>query len=275
MWSDLPQRIATIGIGIPILLLIWSHDVTRWIFFLGLHGALVVEYVRLTRIPTHWGVYFGIVAFILLQTSNGEIFALTWVGSTALLALLQARRTTAEPTGNGSISTMEAIITGWIWIVIPCRSLLYISDKGFQSVVTLLLTAWNADTGALVVGRSLASTPLHWLRHISPNKTLPGLVGALIGGTLTYNYLMSAIWQWSGEPPVSSRWIDGIILSSLGILGDLFESSLKRKYNQKDSSRLLPGHGGVLDRFDSVMMAALYYHILLLQDDDIGARIST
>lgn len=262
MWSDLPQRLATICIGVPILLVFWSHDVTRWIFFQGLHMALAVEYVRLTKIPWLYGVSFGVASLILLHVPTMELFLLVWVTFTALLALVQAGH--AKTTSAYS----EAITVGWIWIVIPCRSLLYISNTGFRHVVTLLLTAWNADTGALIVGRAVASQPMKMLRYISPKKTLPGLIGAVFGGVMTYVCLMDARWRWLGDPPtnrpgIPPAWVNGVALSLLGILGDLFESSLKRKYQQKDSSKLLPGHGGILDRFDSVMMAALYYHVIL------------
>jgi len=179
-----------------------------------------------------------------------------------------------------SPSTILASCAGFLLITAPNRTWLVVS-KDFHATVSLLLTVWNADTGALVAGRvgTLAQTNLPrplWLQTISPAKSVEGLIGGLLGGSLTY---WSLPWFWSmihyyklapNQETVSivdslssnQRFCIGILLSIAAVLGDLWESSLKRAFQVKDSGKLLPGHGGVLDRFDSSLLAVVLYQYL-------------
>jgi phosphatidate cytidylyltransferase len=133
-----------------------------------------------------------------------------------------------------------------------------------KHALSLLLICWNCDTGALIVGRItkpyLPTQPL-WLANISPSKSLAGMVGGLGLGTLTAVTIPS-LWRLVGfyeTIPAFSATL-GVQLSVLAILGDLVESAIKRQSNQKDSSSLLPGHGGILDRFDSSFFAVVAYY---------------
>jgi phosphatidate cytidylyltransferase len=95
---------------------------------------------------------------------------------------------------------------------------------------------------------------------ISPKKTIEGAVGGFIGGTL----LMVALGAWwLPGVPAPARVLLGLAIVGLGIIGDLFESMLKRAAAVKDSSSLIPGHGGVLDRIDALLLAAPVYVAVL------------
>jgi CDP-diglyceride synthetase len=172
--------------------------------------------------------------------------------------------------------------------------------SGFRPTVSLLFTVWNCDTGALVVGRifgqkyvadqatgrSLTRVLRHWLYYVSPTKSLEGLCGGIVAGILTYVYFLPRFWylielyriptgstttpfvesdfdQCGNENVWFAFWI-GCVLSSSSILGDMLESSLKRLYHCKDSGRVLPGHGGIYDRFDSSLIAIVIYHFCFL-----------
>jgi phosphatidate cytidylyltransferase len=115
----------------------------------------------------------------------------------------------------------------------------------WQRAMLPLLLVWSSDTFAYLSGRWLGKTPLY--PSLSPKKTIEGFIGgtvltAALGAVLCY------VWDLSG--PVSGL-ILGLAVSTFGTAGDLFESALKRNAGVKDSGNLIPGHGGVLDRFDA------------------------
>ena len=108
-------------------------------------------------------------------------------------------------------------------------------------------------TGRLAGRRPLAPT-------ISPRKTVEGALGGLVFGALVLAIV--GAW-WLPRVPIALRALVGVTIVALGITGDLFESMLKRSAGVKDSSALIPGHGGVLDRIDALLFAAPVYYIVL------------
>jgi phosphatidate cytidylyltransferase len=121
------------------------------------------------------------------------------------------------------------------------------ADRGW--VLLLVLGVWSFDTGAFLVGRTFGRR--RFLTHISPKKSVEGVVGGVVVCTLV---AIGGLWAL-GESPLG-----GLVLGpALGLTaqaGDLAESMLKRAAGAKDSSTLIPGHGGVLDRIDSFLFAA-------------------
>jgi phosphatidate cytidylyltransferase len=125
----------------------------------------------------------------------------------------------------------------------------------------LLLVTWAADTAAYYVGtlygrRRLAPT-------ISPKKTVEGLAGGLIGATIA---AFVARWTFVPEFSVFDTVVLAVLLTLVGLWGDLVESAIKRGAGVKDSGGLLPGHGGMLDRLDSLLFAApaFYYYVAFM-----------
>jgi len=130
---------------------------------------------------------------------------------------------------------------------------------GAQWVFFLLMTVWAGDTCAYFVGTLIGKHRLY--PQISPKKTVEGLLGGLAGSMVVAGLLRVLFLKnlpWSHTPILASS----ILL--LGQIGDLGESMIKRAVNAKDSSGLIPGHGGVLDRLDSFLFSApfLYYYVL-------------
>ena len=129
---------------------------------------------------------------------------------------------------------------------------------GGHLVVLLLLTAWLADTGGYFAGKALGKRKLY--PDVSPNKTWAGSIGGTlcsIGGGVAFKMFLLT------EMP----WMDILILTGIGSvigqLGDLAESMIKRSVGVKDSGAILPGHGGMLDRIDAVLMIAPFYYLYL------------
>lgn len=128
---------------------------------------------------------------------------------------------------------------------------------GIEFVVYALIVIWMTDTGAYFIGRKIGKRKL-W-PEISPNKTVEGFLGGIFSAIL-----FACIFQYF--VPVANSYIILIIVtvvaSIAGQLGDLVESALKRHYDVKDSGKLLPGHGGILDRFDSLLFVLPLLHFL-------------
>lgn len=128
---------------------------------------------------------------------------------------------------------------------------------GLGMLMYLLLTVWSTDSGAYLVGRKIGKTKL--APQISPNKTWEGS----IGGTIVA-IIVGIIFSVTGliHYGILATILMTLFLSIAGQLGDLVESSLKRYYGVKDSGRILPGHGGILDRFDSLLLVLPMAYLL-------------
>jgi phosphatidate cytidylyltransferase len=116
-------------------------------------------------------------------------------------------------------------------------------------ILLLVLTVWAYDTGAYFAGSRFGRE--RFLQHISPSKTYAGLVGGIVAATVVAGMMAVGL----GEPPLQAV-ILGPLIGLTAQAGDLAESMLKRAAGAKDSSRLIPGHGGILDRIDSFLFAA-------------------
>lgn len=128
---------------------------------------------------------------------------------------------------------------------------------GLEFVIFILLVVWTTDSGAYFVGRKLGKHKL-W-PEISPKKTIEGSVGGVVIAVI-FAVIMQLIY------PFASSWTQliavTIIASIIGQMGDLVESAIKRHYGVKDSGNILPGHGGILDRFDSLLFAVPLLHFV-------------
>lgn len=152
-----------------------------------------------------------------------------------------------------------AMLLPMIYVGLPLGAMAAIRrDQGAWVLLLLIATTIVSDTAQYYGGRTMGKRPL--APRISPKKTIEGAVsGVIVGGLvlpLAGGLLLPAVPAWV-------LWIVGLTLVGLGIVGDLFESLLKRSVGVKDSSALIPGHGGVLDRVDSLLFAAPFYYAFL------------
>lgn len=145
------------------------------------------------------------------------------------------------------------------YIGLPLGALAAVRISGGREAVLLLLaTIVVSDSAQYYTGRALGRRPL--APSISPNKTLEGAIGGLVFGTAAMAAGGQVVFPGT---PLPLLLLVGATISALGIVGDLFESLLKRSAGMKDSGALIPGHGGVLDRIDSWLFAAPVYYVFV------------
>ncbi len=152
-----------------------------------------------------------------------------------------------------------AVALAVVYVALPLAALIELRVHGGpEAVFLLMLTIMVSDTAQYYTGRSLGRRPL--APRISPKKTIEGAVGGFVVATAMFAIV--GAW-WAPTIPTAARVGLGLVLVALGIAGDLFESFLKRRAGVKDSSHLIPGHGGVLDRIDALLFAAPAYYAAL------------
>jgi len=161
--------------------------------------------------------------------------------------------------GPAAMATVSVSLLPSIYLALPIAALVAIRVNGGPAPLFLLmLTIIVSDTAQYYAGRAFGTRPL--APAISPKKTVEGAVGGFLFGALTLAFV--GHW-WLAGVPVAMRALVGLAVVALGIAGDLFESMLKRSAGVKDSSSLIPGHGGILDRIDALLFAAPVYYIVL------------
>lgn len=208
--------------------------------------------------------------YVLVQTTAGQGFlAVACFGCVyafALAALNVFHR--GESTVRGTAVCLFAMLyCGLLSCVLSAVN--HIADNSVAAILTLFLSVMFTDSGAFLVGILFKRwLPYRLAPRVSPNKTVVGAAGGVLGGMLGavaayfihygLGKVLSAplVYEGAVHPAVVFMLI-GLTLSLFAQIGDLFESAIKRECGIKDTGRLLPGHGGVLDRFDSMLFCGV------------------
>ena len=161
--------------------------------------------------------------------------------------------------GGNTLATISAAFFPSLYLALPIGSMVAIRESaGPAPLFLLMITVIVSDTGQYYTGRLVGRRAL--AASLSPKKTVEGAIGGFVFGVLAF--VLAGAW-WLPAVPAPVRAVLGLGIVTTGIAGDLFESMLKRSVGVKDSSRLIPGHGGVLDRIDALLFAAPFYYIVL------------
>ncbi len=235
----------------------WLAAAAAAVFLIGLWEWLKLAQVEDTLARTVLLV-LNLVLMVLIVWADAGTLVLYQIATLAgigwwLLALLWLRFFTfgAEPGSHARtlklLAGSLAIVPAWAALVLIHAS----SDNGHLWLLTALAIVWAADSGAYFAGRTFGRTKL--APRISPNKTWEGLVGGLLAGLL-----VALVFGWMAG--ATSDHLLGLVVTTVvavfaSVLGDLYESLIKRHAGAKDSGHIIPGHGGVLDRIDGVLAA--------------------
>jgi phosphatidate cytidylyltransferase len=277
---NLVMRIATAAVGVPVILAL-IFVAPPWAFYLLVIAASLVGASELFAM-THAGdplaqgvgvvvsaaasiaVYFfpqdaRVLATVLFAVpAFGPLFTLARLGAVA----------GEGPRNNNGIATAAlrlcAMGFGPLFVAVPLTLLAVMRklwpDAGSGYVVLSLGLAWLADTGAYFAGRFLGRHKLY--EAVSPKKTVEGAVGGLLSSVLWA--VIASLWYLRGTLPVVHAVPLAIVAGVLGQAGDLGESLLKRSTGVKDSGSIVPGHGGILDRVDAVIMTTIVVFLYAL-----------
>ena len=234
------------------------------IFFVVAELFLVlglVEYMALARasgLPVP-AVPSGVAAMLTCAAvARGAPAPIDVVLMSALVAL-GALTLTAWNGGGDAVGLASASLFPSLYLGLPIGALVAIREmRGRDALFLLMLTVMASDTAQYYSGRAFGRRPL--APAISPKKTVGGAVGGFVAGALVCAVVGTL---WLPVVPLALRAAIGGMIVALGIAGDLFESMLKRGAGVKDSSRLIPGHGGILDRIDALLFAAPVYYVVL------------
>ncbi len=232
-----------------------------WIYFvvmvlLALMGML--EFYRVTR-PYHPATIAGLLAAGLMlycawyRTPTGVLGALgLGLGLTFIVVAWGGPR-------PGVTGRMAATMLGPLWIAYGFSHLLMMRrlDEGLALVLTVVFGTWAGDTMAYFVGKFFGSTPM--APRLSPKKTWEGFAGGVLGTVI----MVVFIGLYTDLTPSESLLV-GLTIAVVGPLGDLFESLIKRDVDVKDAGSFLPGHGGVLDRFDALLFSSVAVFYLVV-----------
>jgi phosphatidate cytidylyltransferase len=250
------KLLPSIAVSLSLVALVWfALAYQRAIFALLVTTAVVLGIRELNKAFTAVDIHIPLWS---LTTAAVGLCASTWFGGISGLAVATAisfpcllvlllPRGTANFVKTASASALALVYLPFLagFLILLARP-----SNGLERVMTFVVLVGCNDTFAYLTGVLFGKHPL--APKISPKKTIEGLMGSLvftiIGGTLAFHYIMGAEW-WLGA-------IAGLLTVFTATSGDLIESALKRDMAIKDMGNLLPGHGGIMDRLDSVLFAA-------------------
>jgi phosphatidate cytidylyltransferase len=244
------MRLLSALAGIPlVLLLAWWGGLAFFLLILFISHLALLELYKLLGVKGKKLRLSGLAGNLLLLLT---VFALpgTEAYLLALTVFFLGTFTMFWLSSPGDFLMLASVMFGKLYITTPLCLFLLIRSRpdGFSLVLLLLLAVWATDTGAYFFGLSFGRRPLAPL--VSPRKSVEGALGGLVTALL----VLSVAAPYLGLTRIEGISL-GFILSVSGQAGDMAESALKRWAEAKDSGSFLPGHGGVLDRLDSLLFA--------------------
>ena len=268
MTGNLIKRLVVAAVGIPALIfVIYKGDL--YLFALCLLVAILGSWELAAMLLSKRIVISKRLAS-LLAIIIVSVFQFSAIGQTGLIVLValfllvallkMAESSTLDYTSRLSMALFTALYPGFFisFSILIRREL---ADIGWIILLFVFVNTWLADTFAYAFGRWLGKRKLAPI--VSPKKTVAGVVFSFAGGLLA---ALMAFYYLDGRGDLYVLVIASLAATLFGQLGDLVESAIKRDCDIKDSSNLIPGHGGVLDRFDSLLFAlpAVYFVFRLL-----------
>jgi phosphatidate cytidylyltransferase len=256
-WKNLRVRVLSATVLVPtVVSAVWFGGV----WFLALVSVCVALLARewgmmsAPRAPKGVALAIGVAVLVAVVAAFRGHYYLTWpllvVG--AILAAMIAR---------GAVERRADAAYGVIYIAPACIALVWlrIVDAGLSWTLLLFAVTWFADIFAFVAG-SILKGPKLWPKF-SPNKTWSGFFGGLVAASIAAVGIAALSEVLPALPDMNLSWPVAALIGFLGglstMMGDLWESMLKRRFGVKDSGDLIPGHGGLLDRVDGLMFAAI------------------
>ena len=266
--ADRELRLRTLSsVGIVVVIL-WGigEGGYIWAITAGLIALLSLgEYYRLVgkhkgvRISPGVGYIFSLAFMIAAVQEKPQPIILGMILALCVCSVFVVEVVRRQMTAGTSYAVINSgsVVSGVLYITVPwtCMVMLRNYYIGKQLLDTLFMCTWGCDVGAYIGGKMFGTTKL--CEHVSPGKTVQGFIAGIIG-----SLIVNAIAIYFFSLPSYLMFI-GFICGIFGQVGDLAESLIKREAGEKDSGSLIPGHGGMLDRFDSILFNGLLTYLVL------------
>ncbi len=247
-WYDLLLRIIGVVVVLPLFAIIFF--VGGFLFKLGVFLFMLILYYEIYRLVLN---RFSILTFV------AGIIALSisyWQGGFILSFILLLIFGLLNYLMGFSIKEALMLMALMVYILVPANILLMLRETSLFLASYVLITNWSYDTGAYMFGRFFGRRKI--FRSVSGGKTLEGLLGGLLVSGVVGGILGSFV----DITRVHLYFLTGIYIGVFAQLGDLIESALKREKGVKDAGSILPGHGGLFDRVDSLILSLAGFYVI-------------
>jgi phosphatidate cytidylyltransferase len=260
--SNLGARLLTAAIGAPLLLLLlFKGSPEAWYFLVLLAtGLATFELAVMTHTDDRIGqgacAAMGmLVSWVLYHYTRDAAVLMALLLLLPIAGLLLALWRLRDMQGAGLKAMSSVASPLYVGGLLSCLALLRrdTGELGPFYVLLALKLSWLADTGGYFAGRFLGRDGKKLHPRVSPKKTVIGFWGSIVGAVL--GVLIAKLWYLSSVP-IGELVLVALVTGSLGQLGDLVESMIKRSTGIKDSGNIVPGHGGLLDRIDALLIVA-------------------
>lgn len=250
------KRLVVALVFVPLLYVYTMYLPPQYYLFLltAVSTAALAEFYAISGVEgllKYSGLFWGAVLLLMHFLARGLFSEVLFIALLSLLAL----RLFLKRDAAGSVREAAAVVFGLLYVPGLLSFQMDIIKAGAPLLVMLYAAVWGSDSMALYLGTSIGKRKLYV--EMSPNKTVEGAIGSFIGGLIGVMLVRFALIQ---TMPVQTAIALGIAVSFATIIGDLVESMFKRDAGVKDSSSLLPGHGGILDKIDSVTFAGPVFY---------------
>lgn len=257
---------ALLGFPIVLIILLIRNKYVVDIAFTIVAILTMHEYTNAIKIkcnPVRWLGYLSCISIALIHILPQQCLctlAILAIPFTLLILFLQVIITNMKTNFKDIVYTFFGI--GYIIFPIMCIALINGVNNGNILIWYAIIAAWGTDIFAYFTGKAIGR---HKFSKVSPKKSVEGCIGGIIGAVtiiLIYTYIANKFWGMEISYYIIA--LIGIILSIIGQIGDFAASSIKRYVQIKDFSNMIPGHGGMLDRIDSLIFLAPFAYALLM-----------
>ncbi len=242
-----------------LFILLGNMPLVLFTFLIAAIGLYELLKMRKLSLWSFSGILSLLVTWIFILPDQYSGFLADWNLSKTAIGLLAILLYLSYMVASKNKFTFDDVgfsVLSVLYMGVGFHFFVQISNNDLTILVYSLFIIWATDSGAYFIGRAIGKRKL-W-PEISPNKTIEGFIGGIVCAVVvSVLFYVFGYIEWSIIPLIT------IVLSIFGQIGDLAESALKRHYGVKDSGKILPGHGGILDRFDSLLFVwPLLYFIL-------------
>lgn len=262
-------RIISALIGAPIIILFLIVKGNYLFLFAGILSLIgMYEYYKAIKASgTNTLDYIGYAGCIALYAFQ-FFYPYTEVFGMLIAAMVLISFTFELFNRKHGVHGIVHTIFGFVYVAFLFIHMIYINQLQNSSIILWLpfITAWFTDTAAYFTGVTIGKHKL--FPTISPKKTVEGYIGGILGSSILTTIFGLIITRGNNSVSMIHFIIIGLICGLFSEIGDLSASYIKRQTNIKDFGKLIPGHGGILDRFDSILftMPVVYYYFLLVQN---------